>query len=47
MSVDDSIVTKVHVTALGGDAFDGGGVSIGANKVRGVDGLEGRAPSVR
>ena len=47
MSVNDSVLAEVDVTALSGDAFDGGSVAIGANEVRGVDGLEGRAPSVR
>ena len=47
MSVDDSVLAKVDVTAIGGDAFDCGSVSVGADKVCGVDGLEGRAPSVR
>ena len=47
LSVDDSVVTKVDVTALCGDSFDGGSVAIGAYEVCGVDGLEGRAPRVR
>lgn len=47
MSIDDSVLTEVNITALSGDAFDGGSVCIGADKVCGVDGLEGRAPGVR
>ena len=46
MSVDDSVFTEVDVTALSGDAFDGGSVSIGADEMCGVDGLEGGAPGV-
>ena len=46
MSVEDSVLTEADVTASSGDAFDGGGVSIGADKVCGVDGLEGGAPGV-
>ncbi len=46
LSVDDSIFAEVDVAAIRGDAFDGGSVSIGTDKVCGVNGLEGGAPSV-
>lgn len=46
LSVDDKVFTEIDVTALRGDAFDGGSVSIGADEVCGVDGLQRGAPRV-
>lgn len=46
LSVDNSVLAKVDITAFGSHTFDSGSIAISANEVCGIDSFESRAPGV-